>query len=232
MDRSVTDAELAALAAYLSQFVTPHKLSLMDAVLAQRTRYLTVVLEDIDKPYNAAAVLRTCDGFGVQDVHVIQNVRHLYFSNHVTQGAERWVTTHFYREPDGHNTAHCYAALREQGYRIAATSLRPGSVPLHELDLAQPTALVFGLEESGLSDEAHDSADIHITIPMFGFTQSFNLSVSAAICLYELTRQLHATAIDWRLDSATRTAIKVTWLQERIQGGDALARRYLAGDSS
>lgn len=222
------DAELESLARYLAQFVTPHKLALMDAALARRTRYLTVVLEDIDKPYNAAAVLRTCDGFGVQDLHVIQNHKHLYFSNNVSQGAERWVTTHFYREPDERNTTRCFTALREQGYRIAATSLRPGSVPVHELDLSQPTALVFGLEESGLSDEAHDSADILITIPMFGFTQSFNLSVSAAICLYDLTTRLHATAIDWQLNDDERMALTVMWLKERIQGGEALARRYLA----
>jgi tRNA (guanosine-2'-O-)-methyltransferase len=223
----MTDAELEALSAYLAQFVTPHKLALMDAALRQRTRYLTVVLEDIDKPYNAAAVLRTCDGFGVQDMHVIQNHKHLYFSNNVTQGAERWVTTHFYREPDGRNTARCFAALREQGYQIAGTSLRPGSIPIHKLDLSQPTAVVFGIEESGLSDEAHDSADFHVTIPMFGFTQSFNISVSAAICLYDLTTRLHASDYDWQLDELERLKVKVAWLKNRIQGGDALAERYL-----
>jgi tRNA (guanosine-2'-O-)-methyltransferase len=214
------------LIAYLSQFITPNKQQLMDDALAMRTRHIAVALEDVVKPFNAAAVMRSCDCFGVQDLYTIQNHKDYYFSGNVTQGAQRWVTEHPYNDPSGNNAATCFATLRQQGYRIVATSLRPGSTPIHDLDISQPVALVFGTEQTGISDATHDEADEWAMIPMFGFTQSFNISVSVAICLYDLTTRLHASDITWQLDEAEKLSLKIEWMKSRLQGGDALVRQF------
>lgn len=212
---------------YLYTFVTDHKRNLIGRVLAKRTRYLTVVLENIYQPHNASAVLRSCDCFGVQDVHIIEDENEYRINPDVALGASKWLTLHRHGRVQANNTHLCLEKLRAQGYRIAATTLRPGSIPLQALDVAQKTALCFGTEELGLSAEAHELADVYVQIPMVGFTQSFNISVSAALTLYDLTNKLHARPpADWQLTPEEQLDVTAVWLLRATTNGRALGRHY------
>lgn len=208
---------------YLADYVTDHKQRLMDRILAQRTRYIAVVLEDIYQPHNASAVVRSCECFGVQDAHVIEGRNSFRVSRGVTVGSAKWLSIHRYRA-----TRPCLAALKERGYRLAAATLRPDSMPIQALGLEQKVALCFGTEEEGLSPEAHALADCFVRIPMYGFTQSFNISVSVALCLFELTERLRASAIEWGLTEAEKLDIKYEWMRTIPAAGDLLVERYLA----
>ena len=216
-----------ALADFLAQFVTEHKKALMSAALAQRTRYVTVVLEEIYQPHNASACIRSCDCFGVQDVHIIEGVNPYRINKEIALGAAQWLTLHRYGRPGGANTVRAVEALRAAGYLIGATTLRDASLPLKELPLDRKVALLFGTEEKGLSDTAHALADFNVHIPMVGFTQSFNISVSVALCLYELTGRLRRSDLPWELTAEEKNDLLLTWLMRTATRGDALARQFL-----
>lgn len=222
-------ARQRALVTHLETYLTPRKVQRIDAALAWRTRFVTVVVENMGNPRNAAAVVRTCDSFGVQEMHFIEEYRPVTVSDHVVVGADQWVTRRHYRHAEGNNTVRCLTALRDQGYWIVAATLRPNSRPIRTLDVSRPLALLFGSEEIGLSDTAHDLADEQIVIPMVGLTQSLNVSVSAGICLYDVMTRLHAerNPDEWRLSGPERVALKLAWLKQQIRGGETIAQRFL-----
>ncbi len=183
----------------------------VEAALGQRTRYLAVVAEDLYQPHNAAAVVRACECFGVQDLHVISNRNVFRIEDDQARLAAETLTIRHYNHEGADNTRICLESLKRQGYRIVATTLRGDSAPLGELPLDCKTALCFGAEEPGLSDQAHDLADLRVFLPMHGFTQSFNISVSAAICLDELTERLRREGRPWPLDGAARRELRAKW---------------------
>ncbi|MEM7797959.1 MAG: RNA methyltransferase, partial [Chloroflexota bacterium] len=178
------------LVAYLSQFVTPHKKQLIKEIINLRTQHITVLLENIYQPHNASAVLRSCDCFGVQDVHIIEDENPYRINPEVAMGATKWLTLHRYALPQLNNTDLCLSQLKAQGYKIVATTLREGSISLLDFPIDKKIALCFGTEAEGLSEQIHAEADYFLQIPMYGFTQSYNISVSAALCLFELTKKL------------------------------------------
>ncbi len=153
----------------------------IEQVVAQRTRSLAVVLEDLEDPHNIAAVLRSCEAFGIQEVHAI--TRHYAFHPNpkITQGAEKWLDLSLYREPQ-----RCLSLLKQRGYLLAATHLSEDAVSLFDLPVDRPVALVFGTEKVGVSPETLAACDLRFKIPMLGFSQSFNISVATAICLSHL----------------------------------------------
>ncbi|MFW5690007.1 MAG: TrmH family RNA methyltransferase [Spirochaetota bacterium] len=215
-----------ALTDYLSSFVTPERLARMHEVLAERTRYLTVVVEDIYQPHNASAVLRTCDCFGVQDVHIVENRNRYRLNPGVELGTAQWLTLHRYRG-EGDNTPAAIEALRAAGYRIVATTPHTDQVELERFDLeAGPAALLFGNELDGLSPTALEAADEHLAIPMYGFVESFNISVSAAIVLHHLTHVLRTSDHDYRLGDDERREVLLAWLRSSIGRVEALEREF------
>ncbi|MBN3582211.1 RNA methyltransferase [Algoriphagus aestuarii] len=171
---------------YLGQYITQHKKEVMERVLSHRTRFFTVVLEDIFKPHNASAVLRTCDCFGIQDVHVIEKTKEYKVNPFVTRGASQWVDLYKYHNPDGSGVQECFSALRRKGYKILATSPVDNSISISDLNPNEKIALVFGNEHEGVSKEVIQQADGLVHIPMFGFTESFNISVAASLFLQHL----------------------------------------------
>ena len=204
----------SALTEFLAGFVTENRLQLFDEKLRQRTRHLTVVLEDIFRPHNASACLRSCEAFGVQDVHVIENRYEYELNPDIELGTAQWLTIHNHDAGDD-NTADCIADLRDRGYRIIATT--PHSEhSLDQCDVAQPAALMFGTEEEGLSETALDLADEHVSIPTFGFVESLNLSVCVAIVLHFLTTQLRQSSLDWQLTEAEQAGLKLEWIRHTI----------------
>lgn len=215
------------LTEHLARFVTESRRDSIERVLARRTRYVTVVLEDIYQPHNAAAVIRTCDCYGVQDLHVIENRNRFEPNEAVSMGAGKWVEVHRHGRPSADPTADCLASLKAQGYRIVAMTLREPSMPIAELPLDRPVALCFGSEEPGLTDTAHHQADCFAHLPMLGFTRSFNVSVSAAIALHEVTGRLRESDHPWQLREEEIAALRLAWYQAVVPRADAHARRIL-----
>ena len=198
-----------------SQLFSPHKRQLFDKLVLNRTRHICVVLEDIFQPHNASAVLRSCDCFGVQDVHVVENHNKYAPNSDVTMGSDKWVD--FYKHPDILQT---YDQLRQKGYRIIATLPHENDTLITQLDISQPTALVFGTELTGLSQEAIDHADGYVKVPMYGFTESFNISVCAALSLFFLTERMRANpSIHWQLSPLEQITLKLYWSMQVIHDG-------------
>ena len=190
MGKNLSENIDQSLMAYLGQYITDHKKSVIENVLSQRTRFFTVVLEDIFKPHNASAVLRTCDCFGIQDVHVIEKAKEYKVNPFVTRGASQWVDLYKYNNSDGSGLLDCFSNLRSEGYKVYATSPVSTSIPIQNLNPNEKIALVFGNEHEGVSKEVIENADGLVHIPMLGFTESFNISVAASLFLHHLIQQV------------------------------------------
>ena len=215
--------------AYLGQYITAHKKSAIERVLAQRTRFFTVVLEDIFKPHNASAVLRTCDCFGIQDIHLIEKTDTYKINPFVTRGAAQWVDLHKYFTPEGSAVDDCFGRLRTEGYAIYGTSPAPDSLSIHDLPVLpnQKVALVFGNEHEGISEEVKSKVDGLVHIPMRGFTESFNISVSASIFLYELMKRASEVEIpNFNLTEKEQAALRLRWYKEIVPHADIHERHF------
>lgn len=217
----------AAMLEFLTPFITDERRQRFEEILDFRTRHITVVLEDIFQPHNASAVLRTCDLRGIQDVHIVENNNHYDVNPDVVLGSTKWLNLNYY-ESNAFNTPEAYERLHEQGYKIVATCPHRDDFTPETLPLDQPIALVFGTEKLGLSDYAVEHADMHVRIPMYGFTESYNISVSAALLLYSLTNRLHAsTDIDWHLTEEERDALRLVWTRRSLQRIRQFDRKFL-----
>jgi tRNA (guanosine-2'-O-)-methyltransferase len=212
---------------HLSQYITDNKRELIDNALEERTRHLTIVVEDIFQSHNASAVVRTCDCFGIQDIHVIENRNKYTVNPDVTLGSSKWVDIIKYSESSDNNTRNCIEKLKTKGYKIIATTPHHNDVDLDTLPVDHKTALIFGNEKDGLSPEAIEMADGFVKIPMFGFTESFNISVSAAICMHHLMYKLRQSDIDWKLSKEEKEEIKLRWIKGIIKKGDLLEKEFL-----
>lgn len=192
------------------QFITPERKIRFEEVIEQRTRHLTIIIEDIYQPHNASAVLRSCDCFGIQDVHIIENKNKYQVNPDVALGSANWLTMYKYRNGTD-NTTDCISSLKQQGYRIIAASPHGNSYNADELDISNKTAIMFGSEKDGLSAQAFKLADAFFKIPMVGFTESLNISVSAAITLYHLTQRMRSGSIPWQLNEEEKADILLEW---------------------
>jgi tRNA (guanosine-2'-O-)-methyltransferase len=214
-----------ALVEYFSSYISDHKRSRIEEVLNYRTRHLTVVLEDIYQPQNASAIVRTCDIFGVQDLHIIENKNYYELNPEVVKGSSKWVNMNQYNSTRN-NTAQCLEQLKKKKYKILATSPSPESLSINDISLDHKTALVFGTEHTGVSDIVKEYADEMVTIPMFGFTESFNVSVSAALCLNSLITNMHASDADWRLSEEEKVATRLDWYRKIVVNADMYENRF------
>jgi tRNA (guanosine-2'-O-)-methyltransferase len=214
---SLPDEEIQRRSDYFARMLTPERLGRIEQVLTERTRYLTVVLEDIFQPHNAGAVLRSCDAFGVQDVHVIENNNTFTSNSGVALGTSQWLTVQRYREKEN-NTREAVQSLKDQGYRIIATSPHAEDTDLERLDVSSgKMALLFGTELTGLSPLALDLADEYVKIPMFGFVESLNISVSCAVSLHHLVHEIRSREIDYALGEREKAALQLKWMRQSIR---------------
>ncbi len=215
------------LTAYFSQFITDHKKEFIERVLNYRTRYITVVLEDIYQSQNASAVVRTCECMGLQNIHIIETNSQWSTNKQVLKGSNKWLDIIRYRQKDANNAAECFHALKAQGYRIAATDPSPDGVAIGEIPLDQPLAIVMGNERHGTSPFALDNADLKVHIPMVGFTESLNISVSAAICMNSIVSRLHQTDLPWNLKQEEKDHLRLEWYKKVVRRSELLEREYL-----
>lgn len=214
-----------ALYNYLKEYMTEERAALFDKVASERTRHVTCVVENIYQPHNASAVLRSCDCFGVQDVHIIENDNDWEVNKGVSLGASKWLTINRYNE-GASNTKSCLQGLKKKGYKIAATTPHKDDYTISDLPLDEPVALVFGTEVSGITQDVKDEADLFVRIPMYGFTESFNISVAAALSLYELTKRLREENIDWPLSVDAQNELKLSWAKQSIRESEKIIERF------
>jgi tRNA (guanosine-2'-O-)-methyltransferase len=211
---------------YLSQFVSDTRKEKFEQVLNYRTRHITIALEDLYQPHNASAVLRSCDIFGIQDIHIIEN-KHAYTVNKdIAMGSPKWLNLHKYRKAEN-NTLDCINSLKSKGYRIVATSLHEKGYEIKDLPVDKPLALFFGTELTGISETVLEHADDFVMIPMYGFTESFNISVSAALCLHTMITKLHQTDVDWHLKEEEKDDLRLNWLRKSIAKVELIEKDYL-----
>lgn len=215
------------LYSYLSAAVTDERLALFNRIIENRTNYITVVLEDIFQAQNASAVLRSCDCTGIQQIHIIENRNRFQVDTEVAMGSSKWLSLHTYNN-SGNKSLQALQNLKSQGYRIVATTPHKNDVELPDFDIEKGKfALVFGTELQGITDTVVENADEFLKIPMFGFTESYNISVSAAIVLYQLTERLRNTGnIDWELTEEEKISTKIQWLRNSIRSSPSIEKRF------
>ncbi|MEM6685713.1 MAG: RNA methyltransferase [Bacteroidota bacterium] len=209
------------LLTHLEGYLTERRKGLFVKVLAERTRHFTVAVEDVYQLHNTSAVLRSCDVFGVQDVHVIEERLGKKMDREIAMGAQKWVDIHRYSD-----TKSCIARLKSEGYRIIATTPHEDSQYLHDFDVTQKAAFFFGKEREGLSEEVLSQADEFLKIPMVGFTESLNISVSAAIIIQHATNKLRNSDIAWRLTEEEILEKRFDWCKKSIRSIDDVLQRY------
>lgn len=214
------------LITYLESYITERRLQLIRDISANRTRHFTVVTEDVYQMHNTSAVLRSCDIFGIQDLHVIQDQIGKRIDKEIAMGAQKWVDVYQYD-----STRACISALRSLGYRIIATTPHEDSSSLDTFSLDQKAAIFFGKEKEGLSEQVLKNADGFLTIPMYGFTESLNVSVSAAIILRHLRARLHQSDICWRLSQKELTDLRLKWIKKCIKNVDEIIEHYYKDQS-
>lgn len=211
---------------FLYQFLTDERKGRFEEVLDWRTSHITVVLEDIFQPHNASAVLRSCDLTGIQDVHVIENNYTFDINPDVVMGSTKWLNIHRYNELE-FNTPAAIEQLKAQGYQIVATCPHQDDFSPETLPLDQPVALVFGTEKTGITDYVMDHADKFVKIPMYGFTESFNISVSAALLVYSLTQRLHGLQdVDWHLSEEEKNEARLEWARRTLNRMRQYERKF------
>jgi tRNA (guanosine-2'-O-)-methyltransferase len=215
------------LSEYFLRFVSDHKKDFLERVLDQRTRHITVVLEDIYQSQNASAVIRTCECMGIQDVHIIENDSKYTVNRRVLKGSYKWVDLIRHRGKGKNNTEACFKMLRANGYKIAATDPSPEGVSIHELSVDDKIAIVMGNELHGTSSYAIENADMKVRIPMYGFTESLNISVSAAICLNSLVPALRNSTVNWQLTESEKDAIRLGWLRKMLRNAEIVEREFM-----
>lgn len=213
---------------HLSQFVSDHKKACVDRVLEHRTRYVTVVLENIYQSQNASAAVRTCECMGLQDVHIIEDTAKYHLNIRVLKGSYKWMNLERYRTKGSNNVAECFRNLRSNGYKILVADPAEDGIAIDDIDVFDgKLAILFGNELNGASAYSLRHADAKIRIPMFGFTESLNISASVAISLNTVLSQLRQSGADIHLSSAEKELIKLAWYRKIVKRSDILEREFL-----
>lgn len=208
---------------FLEGFVTPERREKFIKILGQRTNHFTVVVEDVFQLHNTSAVMRSCEVFGIQNLHVVEQRFGKSIDKEIAMGAQKWVDVNRHGSID-----EAIASVREKGYKIIATTPHRDDCTLDEFDIQSPAAIFFGTEKEGLSPEVLSQADGFLKIPMVGFTESLNISVSAAIILQNLTSRLRKSDINWKLSPQEILEKRLHWMKMSIKDIQAIEARYYA----
>ncbi len=207
---------------YLENILTENRKNNFLQVLQNRTKHFTIAVEDIFQLHNTSAVMRSCEVFGIQELHVIEQKYGKTIDKEIALGAEKWVDIHRYNSNQS-----CVDELRKKGYQIVATTPHTDAYFLEDFDITKPSALFFGTERLGLSEDIMKQADTFIKIPMVGFTESLNISVSAAIIIQDLTNRLRRSDIAWQLSEEEKIEKRIDWARKSIKDIDFITDRYI-----
>ena len=222
----MSSIQIKQLITHLSEFTTQKRLRLFQEKIIERTSKLTIVLEDIFHSQNTSAVLRTADCFGIQNIHIIENRNQHLTHPSISLGSSKWLTKTIYNKQK-ENTQHCLEKLRNDGFQILATTpyAKKNIYDVNTDD--NKIALLFGSEQEGLSEIGLELADEKITIPMFGFTESYNISVAAALCIQSLIQKIRASNKDWQLSDKEQDIVLLGWLRNSIKESSGIEKRFL-----
>ena len=208
---------------YLQQFLTDERLSKIEHFSKESSDFVLPVMEDVYQFRNAAAIVRSVEACGFHHVVALEEENVFNPNLKVTKGAETWVQVE--KMP---NNLDSLKEIKSRGYRILAVSPEKNATMLPDYEVKEPIALVFGTELEGVSDEILDFADETLAIPMFGFTKSFNVSVAAAICMYELKQKLMKSGIDYQLSDEKLLELKIRWAKNSIKSSEQILERFLS----
>lgn len=208
--------------AYLEGFLTESRKEKFLKILEQRTNHFTIALEDVYQLHNTSAVMRSCEVFGIQNLHVVEEKYGKKIDKEIAMGAQKWVDVNRYN-----SNTECLKTLKEKGYQIIATTPHDDSCLLHEFDITKRSALFFGTERGGLSEEVMEEADGFLKIPMVGFTESLNISVSAAIVIQDITSRLRQSDVDWKLTEDEILSRRLAWAKNSIRDIKRIEQRYM-----
>ncbi len=216
---------------FLQQHMTQKRSRRFEEILKYRTRHFTLAVEDVYQERNASAIVRTADCFGVQDVHIIENYNLYQLSSNIAKGAEKWINIHIYDKKE-ENTASCIKQLRAKGYRIMATTPHKEDLLVDDIDIRQKSAFFFGGEKDGLSRTVFENADAFVKLPIYGFTESYNISVAAALLLQKLVEKLHRSDIEWQLTEKEKLDLRLDWTIKTVASSGSLIKEFLARETS
>ncbi len=208
---------------FLENILTENRKEKFLKVLQNRTNHFTIAVEDIFQMHNTSAVMRSCEVFGIQELNVIEERYGKNIDKEIAMGAQKWVDINTF---DSVST--CITTLRNKGYQIIATTPHDNDCLLDDFDISKPSALFFGTERDGLSDEILQQADGFLKIPMVGFTESLNISVSASIIIQNLTNRLRNSDIDWQLTEEEFLEKRLSWAKNSIKDIKRIEERYFA----
>lgn len=206
---------------YLEEFLTDNRKARFREVLSMRTNHFTVAIEDLFQLHNTSAVMRSCEVFGIQQLNVIEERYTKSIDKEIALGAQKWVDVNRFE-----SITHCISSLKEKGYQIIATTPHLTDCMLDDFDITTPSALFFGTERDGLSEEVLKNADGFLKIPMAGFTESLNISVSAAIIIQNLMSRLHKSDISWQLSEEEFLEKRLAWAKNTIKDIKRIESRY------
>ncbi|WP_034044100.1 TrmH family RNA methyltransferase [Wocania ichthyoenteri] len=206
---------------HLEGYLTESRKARFDVVLSQRTKHFTVATEDVYQLHNTSAVIRSCDVFGIQEVNIVEERNSKRIDREIAMGAQKWVDVNRF-----HLVKDCLQDLKEKGYQIVATTPHTNDCELHDFDVTKKSCFFFGRETEGLSKEVIDEADCFLKIPMVGFTESLNISVSAAIILQYVTVKLKQTNVNWQLAEEEVFMKRLDWCKKTIKSYDDIVERF------
>lgn len=206
---------------YLETYLTPQRKARFDAVLPNRTKHFTVATEDVYQLHNTSAVIRSCDVFGIQEVHIVEERNSRRIDREIAMGSQKWVDLKRY-----HTVGDCVNNLKDNGYQIVATTPHHNDQVLADFDITKKSCFFFGRETEGLSQAVLDVADCYLKIPMVGFTESLNISVSAAIILQDVTNKLRQSDVKWQLSEQEQLEKRLDWISKTLKSYDEIVARY------
>lgn len=207
--------------AFLENILTDNRKERFQQVLSKRTNHFTIAMEDIFQLHNTSAVMRSCEVFGIQQLNVIEERYTKSIDKEIAMGAQKWVDVNRFNSISG-----CISSMKNKGYQIIATTPHENDCDLDDFDISKPSALFFGTERDGLSEEVLQNADGFLKIPMAGFTESLNISVSAAIIIQNLMSRLHKSDIKWQLSEDEILEKRLQWAKNTIKDIKRIEERY------
>lgn len=223
----MVDSKTAQLINYLQDFMSAERIEKIDRNIKNRTRYITILLENIYQSQNASAVLRSAECLGIQDIHVVENENSFEVNTEISMGAAKWLTIHRYNSQP-HNTITAIRKLKNDGYQVIATMPHENECMIGDIKLSKPTVFMFGTELTGLSNEAIAEADGFVKIPMYGFTESFNISVSVALVMQTIVTRLRKTDMQWQLTDSEQQELMLEWYRKSLKTPDMIIDRFMS----
>lgn len=207
---------------YLTGFISKEKIEKIENLVNNRTNFILPILEDLYQFRNAGAIVRSMESFGFQSLIALENRNKFKPESTVARGADKWIDISY--KP---SNIESLKEIKEMGYQLVAISPEINAIDICDFQLTKPTALIFGTEFKGVSEETLNYADLCVKIPMLGFTESLNVSVAAGICFYEMRNKLEVSNLDWHLTNIQKLNLKIKWAIKSVSSGEEIVSHYI-----